>query len=238
MTARNLPVLVLVHGAWHGAWCWDHLIAELTGRGWPNPAVVDLPSATGDSDAGLYDDARAVRQHLARFDEPVVVLAHSYGGMPVTEAAADVPNVRQLVYLSAHMLDEGESLVSPIGGPWYPPENRSIAPPENPRELFYHDVPAEIADDAASRLRPQSARSFEEPLTRAAWKSIRSAYIVCDQDRVFPEGLADKLAPKADLVRRLPGSHSPFLARPATLADTLEDVVSQGPLATGSSKAG
>jgi hypothetical protein len=123
------------------------------------------------------------------------------------------------------MLDEGESLVSPIGGPWYPPETELLTPPENPHELFYHDVPADIADDAVSRLRPQSARSFEEPLTRASWRIIPSAYIVCDDDRVFPEGLADKLAPKADVVRHLAGSHSPFLAQPAVLADTLEDIV-------------
>ncbi len=225
MTTRKRPVLVLVHGAWHGAWCWDHLIAELTKRGWPASAVRDLPSARGNSNAGLYDDARAVREHLGRFDEPVVVLAHSYGGLPVTEGAADVPNVQQLIYLSAHMFEEGESLVSPIGGPWYPPETKLVMPLENARELFYHDVPAEIADDAVSRHQPQSAKSFEEPLTRTSWKSIRSAFIVCDQDRVFPEGLADKLAPKADVVRHLSGSHSPFLAQPAALADTLEDIV-------------
>jgi pimeloyl-ACP methyl ester carboxylesterase len=227
MNAENLPTIVLVHGAWHGAWCWDHLIAELTRRGWPASAVLDLPSATGDPDAGLYDDARALREHLARFDEPVIVLAHSYGGLPVTEAAADVPNVRQLIYLSAHMFNEGESLVSPVGGPWYPPETRLIMPPDNPRELFYHDVPAVLADDAVSRLRPQSARSFEEPLTRASWKSIPSAYIVCDDDRVFPEGLADKLASRADVVGHLPGSHSPFLAQPTALADTLEEATWQ-----------
>jgi pimeloyl-ACP methyl ester carboxylesterase len=226
MNARTRPVLVLVHGAWHGAWCWDRLIVELTKRGWPTSAVRDLPSARNDSNAGLYDDARAVREHLAQFDEPVVVLAHSYGGMPVTEAAADVPNVQQVIYLNAHMFEEGESLVSPIGGPWYPPETQLLMPLENARELFYHDVPAEIAEDAASRLRPQSAKSFEEPLTRASWKSVRSAFIVCADDRVFPEGLADRLAPKAGTVRTLPGSHSPFLARPAALADTLEDIVS------------
>jgi pimeloyl-ACP methyl ester carboxylesterase len=225
MSARYRPVLVLVHGAWHGAWCWEHLLAELTNRGWPASAVPDLPSTRGDRNAGMYDDARAVQEHLARFKEPVVVLAHSYAGMPVTEAVADVPNVQQLIYLSAHMLDKGESLVSPIGGPWYPPETTLLAPPDNARELFYHDVPATLADQAVSRLRPHSARSFEEPLTRASWTSIPSAYIVCDQDLAFPEGLADKLAPKANLTRHLPGSHSPFLAQPATLADTLEDIV-------------
>jgi pimeloyl-ACP methyl ester carboxylesterase len=225
MSTRNRPALALVHGAYHGAWCWDRLIAELTKHGWPVSAVHDLPSTRGNSNAGMYDDARAVREHLARFGEPVVVLAHSYGGLPVTEAAADVPNVQQLIYLIAYMLEEGESLVSPAGGPWYPPETKLLMPPENARELFYHDVPAEIANDAVSRLQPQSAKSFEEPLTRASWRSIRSAFIVCDQDRVFPEGLADILAPKADVVRHLPGSHSPFLARPAALTDTIEDIV-------------
>lgn len=225
MNTHHRPALVLVHGGWHGAWCWNRLIAELTTRGWQASAVSDLPSVSGDPNAGMYDDARAVREHLARIDQPVVVLAHSYGGLPVTEVAADVPNVREVIYLNAHMFSEGESLVSPIGGPWYPPETKLLMPMENARELFYHDVPAEIADDALSRLRPQSAKAFEEPLTRTSWMSLPSAYIVSDDDRVFPEGLAQRLSANADVVRHLPGSHSPFLARPAALADTIEDIV-------------
>ncbi|UOX91162.1 alpha/beta fold hydrolase [Amycolatopsis sp. FBCC-B4732] len=57
---------------------------------------MDLPGTSGDPAAGTHADADAVRAHLAELDGPVTLLAHSYGGVPATEAAG--PNVRQLGY--------------------------------------------------------------------------------------------------------------------------------------------
>jgi pimeloyl-ACP methyl ester carboxylesterase len=219
-TAR--PALALVHGAWHGSWCWEKLVPELTARGW-RVSAADLPSA-GDPEVGMYADAVAVRAHLDAIDGPVTVLAHSYGGLPVTEVAAAVPAVRQLIYLAAHMLEVGEALVTPLGGPWYPPQTTLVPVPEPARELFYADVPADVADAVVARLRPQSARSFCEPLTRASWKELPSAFIVCDEDQIFPEILAENLPPRADLVRHLPTSHSPFLSHPAELAELVGEI--------------
>jgi pimeloyl-ACP methyl ester carboxylesterase len=217
------PELVLVHGAWHGSWCWEQLVPELAARGW-RTSTVDLPSTSGDPDAGMYADAAVVREHLESLDGPVAVLAHSYGGLPVTEVAATVPNVTQLIYLAAHMLDVGESLVAPIGGPWFDPAVALLPVPEPARELLFADVPADPADAAVAQLRPQSVRSFMEPLTRASWEDIPAAFVVCDEDAIFPPVLAEKLPPKADLVRRLPTSHSPFLSRPAVLADLIGEI--------------
>ena len=57
------PTFVLVHGAWHGAWCWDEVAARLRADGAPVVAV-DLPSVTGGGD--MYDDARFVRDAIAQ----------------------------------------------------------------------------------------------------------------------------------------------------------------------------
>jgi pimeloyl-ACP methyl ester carboxylesterase len=216
--------LVLVHGAWHGAWSWELLIPELEARGW-RTSTVELPSTSGDPEAGLDRDAEVVREHLAGINGPITVLAHSYGGLPVTEVADTVPRVTQLIYLAAHMLDVDESLVGPTGGPWFDPEEEPLLPvPDNSAELMYADVPADLAEAAVARLRPQSAKSFLEPLTRAAWRRLPSAFIVCDDDRIFPPVLAETLPPKADLVRHLATSHSPFLSRPAELADLIGEI--------------
>ena len=79
------PTFVLVHGAWHGAWCWDEVAARLRGDGAPVVAV-DLPSVAGGGD--LYDDARAVRRVLDDIPGDKVLVGHSYGGIVITEASA------------------------------------------------------------------------------------------------------------------------------------------------------
>jgi pimeloyl-ACP methyl ester carboxylesterase len=74
--------IVLVHGAFHGGWCWDAVKAELEGRGRRVEVVPQLPNggATPDGVGGLHDDAAAVRGVLARIGEPVTLVGHSYGG--------------------------------------------------------------------------------------------------------------------------------------------------------------
>jgi hypothetical protein len=208
--------LLLVHGAWHGSWCWEHLVPELTSRGWSTSAI-DLPSTSGSPANGLREDAEAVREALRALDGPVTVLAHSYAGVPVGEAAGSAD---RLVYLAAHLLEPGESVVSVLGKPWYEPGSKMLDVP--PPALLYGDVPDELASWAAGRLRPQSARVFEEPVTAAAWKTVPTTSIVCTDDVVFPPVFTERL--KAADVRYLPGSHSPFLSRPRELAELICDI--------------
>ncbi|MDX8031518.1 alpha/beta fold hydrolase [Lentzea sp. BCCO 10_0856] len=208
--------LLLVHGAWHGSWCWDHLVPELRSRGW-TPSVVDLPSASGSPAFGMRDDAAVVREALVALDGPVTVVAHSYAGVPVGEVAASVPSVVRLVYLAAHMLEPGESVVGVLGGPWYEPGTKMLD--ALPRELLFADVPDELASWAVGRMRPQSARVFEEPVTAAAWQTVPATSIVCSEDAIFPAVFADRL--RASGALELPGSHSPFLSRPAELAELI-----------------
>ncbi|RDI22148.1 alpha/beta fold hydrolase [Lentzea flaviverrucosa] len=207
--------LLLVHGAWHGSWCWDLLVPELRSRGWTT-SVLDLPSASGAPAAGVREDAEVVRAAIGALDGPVTVLAHSYAGVPVGEAAQAAD---RLVYLAAHLLEPGESVVSPLGGPWYEPGTKLLDVPEPARDLLFADVPDERAAWAAARLRPQSARSFEEPVTAAAWRTVPTTSILCADDVIFPAPFADRLRARGAL--RLPGSHSPFLSRPAELADLI-----------------
>ncbi|MET9628821.1 alpha/beta fold hydrolase [Lentzea sp. NPDC006480] len=210
--------LLLVHGAWHGSWCWELLIPELEARGW-TPSVVDLPSASGSPAAGVREDAEAVREALLALDGPVTVLAHSYAGVPVGEVAASVPSVERLVYLAAHMLEPGEAVVTPLGGPWYEPGTKMLDVPEPARGLLFADVPDERAEWAVSRLRPQSARVFEDAVTAAAWQTVPTLSVVCADDVILPPVFADRL--RAGDVVTLPGAHSPFLSRPAELAELI-----------------
>jgi alpha-beta hydrolase superfamily lysophospholipase len=77
--------VVLVHGAWHGPWVWDHIVESLASDG-IETVTVDLPSSGADPGGlgDLHDDVAAVQGVLDDIDGPVVILAHSYGGAPVS----------------------------------------------------------------------------------------------------------------------------------------------------------
>jgi pimeloyl-ACP methyl ester carboxylesterase len=227
---------VLVHGAWHGSWCWEKLIPELSAKRW-NVLTVDLPSASagGDGHAGMYDDAGAIRECVERVDGPVVVVAHSYGGMPATEAAATAANVSHLIYLSAFQVDEGESLASTVrahGGSLPAADNERMQPPGNAIGRFYGGAAKADADGALARLVPQTVRSFDERLTSAAWKTIPSVFVVCEQDQMIPAAMQDSMATRATTVHRLDSDHSPFLSMPASLAQVISDSTDRNETAT------
>ena len=101
--------VVLVHGAWHGAWCFDRVIPLLEEAGVPALAV-DLPGHGGDEGpfTDLHGDAAYVWATLDGIDGEVVLLGHSYSGAVITEAGVH-PSVRHPVYLCAMALDLGES---------------------------------------------------------------------------------------------------------------------------------
>ncbi|WP_186568442.1 alpha/beta hydrolase [Streptomyces sp. T12] len=210
-----------MHGAWHGGWCWSKLQAALESRDIPT-RTVDLPSAGGRS--GISEDTRTVREALSSIDGPVVVVAHSYGGIPVSQAIAEVSNVSRVVYLAAFQLDVGESLMGFYGAP-APTEPHEFEPiPDDPRELFYADVHSAEAAEVIARLVPQSAKTFTDTVTVAGWNSIPSTYIICEQDQALPASLQEKLAARANAVEYLASSHSPFLSMPQDLAGVLSRI--------------
>jgi pimeloyl-ACP methyl ester carboxylesterase len=230
---RMSPALVLVHGAWHDTWCWEELIERL-----PDVDVrtVSLPSSGGGSSTlgDMRADADAVRSVIAAVDGPVVVCAHSYGGVPVTEAAGTAGDVRHLVYLCAFQLDVGESLLGSVGGEapewWDVQEAQGRIRATDPQKIFYGDVEARKASAAAARLGYQSLPAVSQPLTRAAWRTIPSTYVVCEQDAGLPVFAQETMARRAHRIRRLSSSHSPFLSQPDLLADLLrEELVKADP---------
>ncbi|MEA5362708.1 alpha/beta hydrolase [Amycolatopsis sp., V23-08] len=218
------PTLLLVHGAWHGSWCWEPVQTLLVAHGW-RVETVDLPSVAPDEDRpGLHDDARAVRAALDAIDGPVVVVAHSYGGAPVSEGAAGAPNVVHLVYVTAFQLDEGESLLGVVGGQppsWWKVDG-DLFTPLTPHEIFFADVDPDVAAKAIARLRPQSYAVASDQLTAAAWKTVPSTYVVCEDDNAIPVFAQEAMAGRAGHVERLPSSHSPFLSHPAELTAIVE----------------
>ena len=213
------PLIVLIHGAWHGAWCWTDLQTELTARGLQSQAH-DLPSVDSrrSTAAGVADDAAAITEILGTIDGPVLLVAHSYGGIPATQAAATAGNVVHVVYVAAFRLPVGESLRSFSGAP----DNAAayLPVPAEAMRLFYDDIPPDRAERLASRLVPQSSQTFSDRLTLGAAEIPAASYVICERDQILPETQQEQMAAGIKSVRLSTG-HSPFFADPAGLADEL-----------------
>jgi pimeloyl-ACP methyl ester carboxylesterase len=96
------PVVVLVHGAFAESASWNGVIERLQAQ---SIEAVAAPNAL----RSLEGDAQDVRDVIAGIGKPVVLVGHSYGGMVITEAAANNDAVKALVYVCAFAPDQGES---------------------------------------------------------------------------------------------------------------------------------
>ena len=240
------PLVLLVHGAWHGAWCWAALQSELDQHGIASLAI-DLPGH-GASTLPLSDmhgDAQHVADIALKIARPVVLVGHSYGGGVIGEAAHILRNsttapVQHLLYLTAFCLDAGES----VGGlaASLPPEeallNAAILPGPNgasggtllldctkAHDALYGCCPANVSDAAIARLSPQPVATLGQPASSAPWKTLPSTYVVCEQDQAVHPNHQRIMAKRCGTVHSLNTDHSPFVSMTVETADIIKNIV-------------
>lgn len=223
----SAPGAVLVHGLWHGAWCWDGVRAALTARGVDSVAV-ELPLTD------LPADVAATREALDRFGRPAVLVGHSYGGAVITAAGAH-PLVRELVYVAAFQLDEGESVSRLSVGTDAPATRLGEAmrvrgdevgvDPELGGQLLYGDAPDDVRTAAVARLRPVGRGLFRGVPDPIAWRTVPSTYAVCTADETVHPQLQRAMAARATRAVEWPCGHSPAATRPQAVADLVADRV-------------
>jgi len=229
---RETPSLLLVHGAWHGPWCWEKLTPELDARGIPwrtvaLPCVGDDPKLLG----GVAEDARAIEAAAGAIPGDVVVLAHSYGGIPTTEARFGA-NGKRLIYLGAFMPDAGQSLADLLPPGPLPPfvvdngDGTTSVRPDLAVPTFYADCDPATAAWAVARLRHHNGICNVTKVSRAAsWRDIPSSYILLTEDFACPTIVQRAVSRQADQVIEMTGCHSPFLSKPAELANVLSGII-------------
>lgn len=224
------PTILLVHGAWHNGAGFAKLQLELTKLG-INSETVELSSVAKPNEpiGDMYKDAEIVRSAASKYQDGCVVLGHSYGGLPITQGLVGLNNVKGLIYLTAFMLDKGETLYAACGSQdpdWWvrkPDGERLTA--DRPEEIFYNTCDSETAKSASAVLRDQSLLAFNQPITEVSWLNIDSTYIICERDQAIPLFAQEAMSARAKRVVRIDTDHSPFLSAPAELAQIISKII-------------
>ena len=227
---RN-PTFLLVHGAWHGSWCWGRLSDLLDEREIPW-AAIDLPSsAGGDPSNDLATDVSELRR-FALERGPLVLVAHSYGGAVVAEAAPKIAQLRGIVYLAALVPRRGQNasdvtreygLRSALDDCISRDEGVLRLDPEPAALALYGDCDEERRRWAVSQLSTQTLASFRTPRTSEN-VAVASTYVICRRDEALRPEVQAHVAQRCDDVVEIDSDHSAFLSHPAILADLLESM--------------
>lgn len=231
-----MSTFVLVHGAWHGGWCWYKVAALLRQKG-HTVLAPDLPGHGRDQTpinaVSMQSYAQRVADVMRTASEPVILVGHSMGGFVISTAAEQQPQtVAKLVYLAAFLLDDGQTLGdaasrdsgSTVSG-WLVPSadgaSLTVAA-SHLKDLFYGDCSDEDVALAELALGPESGAALGAwmHVTPARWGRIPRVYIECTKDR------AVLIASQRAMVERLPcekvitmdTGHSPFFSAPEQLA--------------------
>jgi pimeloyl-ACP methyl ester carboxylesterase len=238
MTRQNQTrTFVLVHGVWHGGWCWSLVADKLRARG----HRVTTPTHTGLGERShLLSKAITMDTfvedlvgHLAWEDlKDVVLVGHSFGGAPITGAADRVPGrIGMLVYLDGAILEDGET--------WFdllPPAiaasrkkaaetaTGGLSLPVAPLESF-GVTKAEHAAFLEGRLTPHPLTTFSTPLKLAnpAGNGHTTRYITCTDPEYVPAKLGlGRARDKGWPVSEIKAGHDAMVIAPQATADLLE----------------
>ena len=239
-----MPNFVLVHGAWHGGWCYRYTANELRGKG----HMVVTPTLTGVGERfHASSEAITLETHIrdvigcieAEELDQIVLCGHSYGGMVITGVADRMAErIDTLVYLDAFVPEHGDSChgllpkaLAPEVAQQFLEGFRGMALEKNsgmvmplPAEIF--NVTPERRDWVNRRCVPQSLATFEMPvlLSGRAEGVRRRIYILADNWDPSPFRFFAKKYENATgwQIMTMRCGHSIMVDRPSELAAVLD----------------
>lgn len=234
-----MSTFVLIHGAFHGGWCWDRVVPLLEAMGHTLVAP-DLPGHGNDQtalvDITLQAYVEKVCDILNMQTERVILVGHSMGGIVITQAAERCPSkIKKLVYLAAILLGNGSSMPeeeSLVKSNLFISEDQScFALKEDMiRPAFYADCSDAEVEWAKSKLTPQPLKPLDQSATTITTKknygSIPRVYIECLHDKAITPATQKKLYSDmpCEQVISMATDHSPFLSAPKSLAQHLSSL--------------
>ena len=229
------PTIVLVHGAFAESASWDRVVRELENAG-QNVIAAANPLR------GLAADAQSVSDLIRTIEGPVLLVGHSYGGMVISNVAADAGDITGLVYVAAFAPEPGESAFSlaqrfpgsTLGDALRPvPRTNGSTDLYIAREIFHEQFAADVTAPEAARMaaaqRPVTLEALQEPSgDRPLWKERPSWFLVAAEDRNIPAALQHFMAHRAGARRtvELPSaSHAAAVSHPDETARLILEAV-------------
>ncbi len=217
--------IVLVHGAFVDGSGWQTIHAILSARSY-EVLVVQNPTIT------LEGDVAAIERVIGQARHPVVLVGHSYGGAVVTQAG-DHPKVMAVVYIAAFVPDVDESVASlneypaepgEAKAPVLPPQDGFLTvDPERFPEAFAADVGVERTRFMAAAQVPWGLGALTAKVTRAAWRTKPTHYLIAVNDLMIPPSAQRRMATRAGArIVEIESSHAVMLARPYEAATFIE----------------
>ncbi len=232
---------LLIHGAWHGGWCWDGVIAELEKAGHTAEAPT-MPGHLPDDDRSniqFNDYVEKIVSELKQQTEPVVLVGHSSAGFLIQAAAPKASDkIAQLIFVNTFILPNGKSQFDIV-----PPEvaegmtAAAKATPDNcvpvledfVRNMLMATESVELQDALISRLIPQPIAIFATPVDTQDFEnlSIPKSVVFCKDDTSLPPGAYIGMAQglgEHDLVE-VEGGHETFFTNPGVVTKGILQVV-------------
>lgn len=220
----SVGAIVLVHGAFVDGSGWEEVHRILKKDGY-HVSVVQ------NSTTSLADDVAATKRIVVEQKGPVILVGHSYGGVVITEAGND-PGVAGLVYIAAFAPDRGESVASLIKDPPPGAPVPPILPPQEgflmlDRDLFATSFAADVAPEKALFMAnsqvPWGVVALNGAVTRPAWRSKPSWYMVATDDRMIPPPAQRSMSKRAcSSVVEVKGSHAVYVSQPQAVAELIK----------------
>ncbi|OCL08443.1 alpha/beta-hydrolase [Glonium stellatum] len=255
------PSVVFVPGAWHHPAIFSSVEALLHEAGYADTVGVRLPSCGADPPVSNREpDIIAIRSEIEgriTKGKDIVLVAHSYGGIPTSEAVEGLPpkaegeNVEEqeqnsggkvigIVYICALVPDIGMPSSTDAWKeqlqPWARLDGGYIYPdadPSNPpAKLFYSDLQKDEAEAWAARLElRQSGLSISEPQRYVPWKGdFQCIYVICEGDCTLPKAVQEEWVTRPEVkfrVERCSAGHSPMISQPKFVAEIIRKLAGE-----------
>lgn len=231
-----MSTFILVHGAWHGAWCWEKIVPLLEKSG-HKVIAIDLPGHGSDmtpfKEISLKLYTQKIVSSIHQQKGPVILVGHSLGGMIITSAAEHVPDkISKLVYLTAYVplnmslcrlaiRDKGSSVKHSIELKGF----RVGIKEASAKEVFYHDCSEEDIRRAKELLRTEPILPVLKKVrtTDKGFGSVEKIYIKAAKDRAISLQMQEQMCNSTlfNEIYEMDTSHSPFYSAPEELSEIL-----------------
>jgi pimeloyl-ACP methyl ester carboxylesterase len=228
---------LLIHGSWHGAWCWFKVMPRLSAHG--TVSAVNLPGRGRDPapmpSVDLAAMVAAAEAHLPSERKTTIVVHSRYGILASALAEKHPDRIERVIYLASFMLPPGDSVAK-----WVQTDAQSLIPanmdismsefwdwlrPEAYRDALYADCCDDDVALAHALLCREPIRPAGEKLdlTPDRYGTVPRAYIRLTEDRAVSLDLQDRLieASPPDRVESIDASHSAYFSQPDRLTETI-----------------